>query len=74
MDTGAAGRVRREFERNVIAYEELRAACPECQEIAEWQVCSRCETRRRTRCPGCDAPLPPLGSAHCGHCGILLPR
>jgi Double zinc ribbon len=52
----------------------LNLECLECRTPVEphWQLCSHCETRLRTRCPFCGVPLPPLGSALCGQCGLDL--
>jgi predicted amidophosphoribosyltransferase len=50
--------------------------CEGCQaeNPQHWQYCSECGTRLATACPGCGAPLPPLGARYCPHCGMELPK
>jgi predicted amidophosphoribosyltransferase len=66
--------VRMATTRKSAKAHDLVALCRECRRAlpADWQLCSGCEARLRTRCPECGLPLPPAGASHCGHCGYVI--
>ena len=65
------GRLRRAVE----SLHEFFRECQACQaEVPEhWQYCSHCGSRLGTQCPGCGAPLPPVGARFCPNCGVEIP-
>ena len=63
-------------EQSLQSFERFELECRACQSEAEphWQFCAPCGARLATKCPACDAPLPPSGAQTCPHCGIDLPE
>jgi predicted amidophosphoribosyltransferase len=61
-------------ERALLAYRALGGECSACREHLQpdWQFCAHCEARLATACPACGVALPPVGTNHCGHCGLIL--
>lgn len=64
-----------QLHRAVDSLHEFFRECQACQaEVPNhWQYCSHCGTRLGTQCPGCGAPLPPVGARYCPNCGVEIP-
>ena len=71
-DPGDAEETHRE--RALLAFRALGGECSACREQLQpdWQFCAHCEARLATACPACGVALPPAGTNHCGHCGLIL--